>query len=104
MLLKVSLEFPTRRTKIPAALRIPDERFIPIMQAMIRDRGRFQRGDAAAIVFLSASRFSHTSQTLFGECFRIWQTRVRLAMSALVVVTTFWSMADLAEEFRYSDK
>src|SRR5438105_3479952 len=87
---------PRSATAIHTGVLVPGEHYLPLVDAMIQDRGWLSRDDGAALFFLSPSRFSHTSHALFGECFLNWRTRIRIEMTAQVLMMTRWTMVEIA--------
>ena len=95
------MDFPGRPTAIQTTLRIADERQAAVVQAVVKTRGWLPLDEAAEVMCLSPSRFSHASHSVFGMAFRVWQMCFRMEMSAQVLMATRWSMAEIADEFQY---
>ena len=82
----------------------PPSRMEKIYRALLTTRGQLTQTEAARLVYLSPSTFSHQFTKHAGKSFRAVRVEIKLQVAATLLQQTNLSIPDIARHVGYSER
>ena len=82
----------------------PPPRMEKIYRALLTTRGQLTQPEAAQMVYLSPSTFSHQFAKHAGKSFRVVRVEIKLQVAATLLQETDLSIPEIARQLGYSER
>ena len=82
----------------------PPPRMEKIYRALLTTRGQLTQAEAAQMVYLSPSTFSHQFAKHAGKSFRVVRVEIKLQVAATLLQETDLSIPEIARYLGYSER